>query len=425
MSNKTAILDYFLITLVFLFTVTVYFESMELPLPRMTNIIPLIILALLYINKIGKIEISFIVVVFFVIALIYIQGYLFGYSFLSSITYPLFVFVIPYLLYKVVGYRVFKYLVNIIYYTAIIAAVIWLLQVLYSPFNDFLQIIRLNSDHILVKGTEDRRRVSIAFIYTITNFTSDVLGVKILRNSGLYHEPGAFAYFIIIAIGINTITQHSYLNRKNIIMTIIMFTTFSTAGYLSLFVLMAYAVVNSNISVIIKIIAIPVFLVSTYVSFQKLEFMQDKIGYHYETQIDDKDGYSGAGGRFGRIRSSINLLSTSPVLGRGIITASREYNIGSPYYFPGAGLWRTLSSYGLLFAPVIYLLFYWGVRNLCIGYDYTRGYAIVLFISIAIGATSQQFFMDNVTMLFFMNGLLTFNKYDDRVIINIENYQRS
>ena len=413
MTNKEITLHYILVVMVLVFEVTVFFLAMESPIRRLISLIPFIILFILFINRIGirEIEFSFISVVIFVIVLILIQGYFFGFSLMTVVTYPLYVLFIPYLLYKIIGIRIFKYLLNVIYYTAIIASAIWLLQVVVSPFNDLFQHLRLSSGIPFIRGDEFNNRVSIAFFYTISHWKVDVLGVGILRNSGLYHEPGAFAYFLIIAIGINTILQQNIMNNKNIIMIIMIITTFSTAGYLALFVLLVFMIIDSNIHGGIKIFLIPSIIVLIFISYTQIDFMQDKIVASYEdqrlTQVDGEIVFEGGRGRVWRMESAINLLSTSPLIGRGIITAARDFEPGSPYYFTGAGIWRTLASYGLLFAPLLYLMYYAGIRKLCVAYNYNAAFAVFFFIAIAIGATSQRFFMDSITILFFIHGLIT------------------
>jgi hypothetical protein len=404
-TNKVR-LNYFLVILVLVLEVTIFFDSTNFPIPGTPSLISLAILMLLFFNRIGEVEIKFVLFLITVNMLIIIQGLLFGSSLITMITYPLNIIIIPYLLYKIVGDRIFEYLLNVIYYTAIFTTMIWLLQVLISPFNDLLQSLRLSSGIPFINGTEGKTRVSIAFIYTITHWRIDILGIGILRNSGLYHEPGAFAYFLIIAIGINTIIRGNLVNRKNFVMSLILLTTFSTAGYLSIIVLFSFAVFGSDIKSIYKVIAVPSFILATFLAYTELDFLQDKIEGQYETQMDGETDFASVGGRVGRVRSAVNLLSTSPLIGRGIISASRRFDQESPYYFTGAGIWRTLASYGIIFTPIICLFYILGIRKLCITYGYNRNFVIFFFAAIAIGATSQRFFMDNITILFFFNGLL-------------------
>ncbi len=423
LDNKTQRINYFLVTIVLILEVTIFFDDIffEFNVPNVTKIIAFAILLYFFIKRKRKFDRLFILFVLLVLFLILIQGVLFGFSPISFLTYPAAILFIPYFLYKVIGPRVFEYLVNIIYYTAIITSVIWLAQALFPPINDFLQYMKY-SDSIFTQGRIDPTRmdrVSLAFIYTIPPKDFEIFGIETIRNWGLYHEPGAFAVFLIIAIGINTIIQQSFVNKKNIIMSVILLTTFSTAGYLALFLIILNTVLISKINISLKVLTVLLFIIISIISYIQLDFMHEKIMNQYENEIDDDTIFEKEdGGRIWRVRAAINLLSTSPIIGRGIVTAARDFGPGSYYYFTGAGIWRTLSSYGLLFAPLIYYLFYRGTRRLCMDYNFHPSFALFFFLAIAIGATSQEFFMDNITMLLFINGLIVCNNKEKEEKIN-------
>jgi len=403
--------NYLLVTLVLILEVTVFFDSVELPISRGLSIITLGIITAFFLKRKEKLNLKVLFVLYVLILLIYVQGFFFGFSPITAITYPFFVLLIPYLLYKVVGNDIFKYVVNVIFITALVASSIWLLQVLFTSFDIFVQSLRFATVNPLISGSQDNFRVSIGMLYTINHWTINIYGVEVLRNAGLYHEPGAFAYFLILAIGINTIIQKSYYNKKNIILSIIMVTTFSTAGYLALFVLLTYTVLKSKKSSFFKIINVSLFTIVVVLSFTQIDFLQEKLERQYETQINMDLTEETSAGRVLRIRRALNLLSTSPVIGRGIISAARDFEPGSPYFFTGAGIWRTLSSYGILFTPIILFFYIKGINNTCNQYHFDKNFTFYLFIAIAIGATSQRFFMDNITMLLFIAGLVGFKEH--------------
>jgi hypothetical protein len=395
---------YALVALVLILEVTTFFEAVEIPMPRGIYTVPLLVLTLVFIHQEREIDIKIVITVLIVVLLIILQGVFFGVSIPTLITYPAFTLIIPYLLFKIVGYKLFEYLVTIIFYTAIVSTAIWVLQSAIPQVNDLLFSLK-NNPGGLIQG-ERGVRVSLFFLYTIRDTPIDVAGIPFLRNPGLYHEPGAFAYFLILAIGLNTILSRGYFNKKNLIMTGILCTTFSTAGYLALFILLTFVVIKSGLSFDYKVLIIAAFVILTYVAFTQLDFMHEKIAQQYVTQVDDDSVFDSQGGRVRRIRSALYLLSTSPVIGRGIISASRDFELGSIYFFTGAGAWRTLVSYGIVFAPIIFFLYYRGITNLCRLYGYHTGFAMFFLTAILVGATSQKFFTDNITMLLFIYGLL-------------------
>jgi len=407
--------NYLLVFFVLVMEVTVFFDTIDLPIPRGLSLLTFVVLAAVFLKRNQTLHKRFIYVLVITIILIIIQGVLFGFSIVTTITYPLFVFAVPYFLYKIIGKDIFIYVVNVIFYTALFASFIWLIQAIFPPVDNILQALRSSAGNPLINGSEDRYRVSIGMLYTIPNWTSNFFGIEILRNAGIYHEPGAFAYFLILAIGLNTIIEKEFFNRKNLLLSCMLLSTFSTAGYLAFFVLLTYAVFQSELNATLKVFIVPVFFFVAFISFTQLDFMTDKIVEQYETQLDDESVFESRGGRVRRARSAVYLLSSSPFIGRGIISASADFELGSPYFFTGAGIWRTLSSYGMLFAPLIFLIYFLGIRKLSGQYQFDKNIAIYLFIAIAIGATSQRFFMDNITILLFMHGLLHVNNGIDNL----------
>lgn len=404
------ILSYIVLIVILLIETSPFLSDYSLPVLGSLSFIPLIILLLIAVFQKIHLNFSFLLICIAVVLLIYVQGLFFGFSVITVFTYTSFVFIVPYLVYKIVGDNVFYYLINIIFYTSIFSTVIWVVQVLIPPFNDLLQTLRMSTPTLLIDGqhgADTTDRVSIAFVYTITHWPRDFMGIEILRNTGMYSEPGAFAYFLILAIGLNTIMQKSYLNKRNVILTFILLTTLSTAAYLALIFLAAHAVFKANVHINFKMLLLPIVLAMAVIAFTRLDFLESRIESEYTTQIDSYEVYEDRSGRVRRVRSAINLFSTSPFIGRGIISASRDFDLGSPYYFTGAGIWRTISSYGILFAPVIFFFFYWGIREKCREHQFYPSFALVLFLAIAVGATAQGYFMDNITMLLFYYGLLS------------------
>jgi hypothetical protein len=410
--NARLITDYFIVTLVLILEVTVFFSDTNFLIPRGEVLLAFVIVLTIYLKRGGTLRIinkSFFILIIGVLLLILLQGVFFGLSILTLFTYVIFVFITPYLLYKSVGSKIFDYIVNIILITGVVSTIIWFFQNIYSPLNVYLQILRLNPELFFVQGNIEESRISVAFIYTITYWYANFFGYEILRNSGLYHEPGAFAYFLILAIGLNTIIKSSFLNKKNIVLSAILLTTFSTAGYISFFLLLSFSTIKSNINIVFRLLVFPIFLFISIALYTQLDFMGDKMTQQFETELTDDTVFEDRGGRIRRIRASLNLLSTSPIIGRGIISASREFELGSIYYFTGAGFWRTLSSYGIIIAPLLFFYYYKGIRRLCEDSGYDTKFVLFFFVAIILGATSQRFFMDNITLLLLIHGLLSQN----------------
>lgn len=410
------ILSYFLVTLVLVLEVTVFFRLKSFPIPRMLEFLLFCTLGGIWFFKGNILDRRIIVALFVLVGLILLQGVFFGIRLTTVFTYPAFVLLIPFFLYRIVGYKVFNYLVDIVFYTALISTAIWLLQNLIPPFDAYLQSLRGSSNPFVQGGLGD---YSLLFIHTIHGGAQEFFGIDIYRNPGLYHEPGAFAHFLVLAIGLNTILQNAFWNKRNIILCSIVITTFSTAGYLALFPLLGFAVLQLKIRPSAKALILMLFVFILSISTITFEFLGEKIVDQYETQMHGELRPEFSGGRIERIRRALNLFSTSPIIGRGIITEARDFHPTSRYYFTGAGAWRTLSSYGIIFAPIIFFLFYRGIKNLCILHNYNQRFALFFFVAVLVNATSQRFMLDNITILLFIFGLL----YSQKEMLRMRSHQ--
>lgn len=111
----------------------------------------------------------------------------------------------------------------------------------------------------------------------------------LLRNCGFMWEPGYFAVVIIFGIGFNWLLSGIKFNLKFIIYLIALLTTFSTAGYISLVIILSIALLRKiNILRIVLLLSLLI-LFSSYV--YKMEFMGGKIAKNIEYINEDTFNY--------------------------------------------------------------------------------------------------------------------------------------
>jgi hypothetical protein len=365
-------------------------------------VVPFLILFLIFFHRGYKIEKKIVYLFLIITTLISLQGLFWGFKPLTLFTYFSFTVLTPYFLYRVVGNRIFEYLAKIIYITAVYSIILWLMQVLIPPFDQFLQDFKIFVFH---NYSFDFWPRSI-LLYTVANSYADLSVIDIYRNAGIYHEPGAFAYWLIIGIGLNTIITKNSFDRKNIMMSIALITTFSTAGYLQLFALSLFFVIRARINPIFKTIVFALFIFSSVHVYTSAEFLQEKISKHYLAQnLSSVEGVYTTG-RFTRALKIMNNIKQSPVFGRGIITASEDNKKYSAYDMSGTLSLAIFARYGLLFGFLFYLFFYRGIKRVCVLYNFSQRFPIFFLLAIAIGGFSQSFFYDNITIQFFFAGLL-------------------
>lgn len=394
--------DFFLVLMVFMFTVSPFFL-----LAKLNLLFAFIVLAIIFFKRGYRIERKVIFLVLIAIILISVQGFLWGFNLLTLFTYTAFAILTPYFLFRIIGINVFNYLVRIIYISAFYTLFIWFLQVMVPPFDSFLQDLK---NYVYINYSWDRWARSLIF-YTVANpeYKINIGFMDIYRNSGIYHEPGAFAYWLVFGIGLNTIIRKKYLNKKNLIMTIALITTFSTAGYLQLFVLVLFFIIKSRINLMVKAISVIIFIILSLNLYTTVGFLGFKISQHYTAQSSVQLEGAYTTGRFIRIRKALAVIEQSPLFGRGIITASAA---DDPYskYDAGTATLGIIAHYGLILGFLYYLFLFRGINILIIHNKYSTSYAIFFLITLMMGGLSQNFIYDVITLQLFFLGLLQWKR---------------
>lgn len=132
------------------------------------------------------------------------------------------------------------------------------------------------------------------------------------RNCGAFWEPGMFAVFLNLAILINIyINRDSVFSRKNIVLITALLTTFSTTGYIVLF-LIFISIFILNKKVEWAILYIPIVLIVVLIAYSyvwKMDFMSNKI-----TEQVDEAQYNRTS-RFGAAVYHFEILKESPMTG--------------------------------------------------------------------------------------------------------------
>ena len=341
-------------------------------------------------------SINFIRVLIVVYALVIIQWVLYGGFSPAGIYKPLLLFLTPFILYRLLGLKYFRCLFDIIYYSSIFTFPIYLLQSLIPTFN------------ALVTKT-----MEFAFQYAWTDWPRSILfysmprgsGFILLRNSGIFHEPGAFSLYLMLAIIINTFFTRNTLDKKNIILAIILLTTFSTAGYLLLALFLAYAIPKLKMHPVLKYLFLFIMIFVLINTYRSQDFLQQKIKEQYSSQTSAIEANRASQGRFYAFFKAYEIFKQNPIIGKGILEVNRPVGkeINSSGF--GWGFMGFFANYGILFG-LSYLIFYYkGLKELCLFYGLSKRFAILLFIIIQVGLSTQTFFFHASFVMFFIIGL--------------------
>jgi len=392
-NNKTKFIDYILVLSFLLITASPFFGLVSVLVPFTFMVI--IWAYALYKKKLRNSKKIFLVLIA-VYALIIIQWVLYGGFSLAGIYKPLLIFFTPYIFYRLLGWKYFRYLFDIIYYSSIFTFPIYLIQSLFQPVNA-----------LVIKAMD------FAFPYAWTDWPRTILfysmpresGFLLLRNSGIFHEPGAFSLYLMLAIIINTFFTGKALDRKNIILAIILLTTFSTAGYILLILFLAYAIPKSKMNLILKFIVFLIMIIITIKTYTSQEFLQQKIEENYSSQVNAIENNEAGEGRFFGFFLAYKVFKQNFLFGNGILMANRPVGkelINSGF---GLGFMSFLANYGIIFGFFYFLFYYKGLKKLCLFYGLPKSLAILFIIIIHAGLSTQSFFYHASFVMFFIIGL--------------------
>jgi hypothetical protein len=148
-----------------------------------------------------------------------------------------------------------------------------------------------------------------------------------LRNSGMFWEPGAFACYICLGFLLYLGEIRELLQTqlfKVFIILLALITTYSTTGYLVLFII-GLTTIFLEYSKKYGIFALPiVILFSTiaYFTYENTEFLKEKIDHQIENSAN-RDTYEFSPDRFGAFLFDMHYIQKHPFVGNGMHQSTR------------------------------------------------------------------------------------------------------
>ncbi len=184
---------------------------------------------------------------------------------------------LPYMLTTYYGKNLFTKLESIFYILTFVSLPLFALNLIFKPFFDsFAPSLAWFTNPNLIGNPN---YWSCGFY---VNAVPEIAGglISYLRNSGFMWEPGYFALICTWSIIYNWLLYGVKFNKRFVVYSLAILTTYSTAGYLSLFV---FAVIffTKKISLSRVMLLIPVVLFFVYYIYQ-LDFMGNKIDSYIE-----------------------------------------------------------------------------------------------------------------------------------------------
>lgn len=179
--------------------------------------------------------------------------------------------------------------INILYYFSLISFVFF---VLYYADSHLVGQFAKAVPGIFVKtsvfyGTEINQINPIFYTFD-NNF------LELGRNNGPFWEPTVFATMLVIAQIFNFLLNKTFFNKKGIVFTIALLTTFSTTGFMAYFLLIIfYFLLSDRIKTFTKVIVLTGFIGLGVTVFTALPFLSEKIDNEIEKTDQEMDKYGG------------------------------------------------------------------------------------------------------------------------------------
>ena len=178
------------------------------------------------------------------------------------------------------------------------------------------------------------------------------------RNSGAFWEPGGFAAFLNLSLALHLIQNKFAFDRHARLIILTLMTTFSTTGYVVLFILLVFSMSNRMLSNITPgILAIRLFLITAlgllfFYLFYAVPIFRDKIDTQISAQqilisdIDFDNPNFGSLGRFGSMIVDLRSIQDRPLFGRGY--SDSEFKAQFENYNFTNGLTSFMGHFGLV-----------------------------------------------------------------------------
>lgn len=192
--------------------------------------------------------------------------------------------------------------------------------------------------------------LDVPYTKSLLLYTSFDLPKDMLRNSGMFWEPGAFAGYLVLALLFIILQNRGFTlgayKKQAIWIVLGLLTTLSTTGFLVLaLILLIYIVQNYKFG---KFILIPVIAVGGYFAYNNLEILGEKLEDQYNEAAEmDKSDVSNT--RFGALNMDLQYIEDKPFTGNGLDKRTR-YRF-HPWVDDGIGHGNGMSNF----------IVYWGI----------------------------------------------------------------
>lgn len=234
----------------------------------------------------------------------------------------------------------------------------------------------------------ESKQVNPVFYNFDSNYTE--LG----RNNGPFWEPTVFATMLIIAQIFNLLLNKKLFNKKGIVFSIAILTTFSTTGFLAYFLLLvAYFLFSDRIRTGMKVVMMGAVCAISIGLFTNLSFLSEKIDNEIEKTDQEMDKYGGDS-RLASALMDLNEVTEKPsyiLFGKGVDANSRIAGVDKEV-LRNCGDTALLIQWGAIFFIAYIGLLFYSFWELAGYYEIHRGFAFVFTLIFLLLGFSEVYF---------------------------------
>ncbi|NVO08502.1 MAG: hypothetical protein HXX16_00940 [Bacteroidales bacterium] len=303
----------------------------------------------------------------------------------------------PYILIKCFGPSFWNKFETYIFYLTLISIPLFLLNILFTNFFDSLSGY-FNS--ITTQSLAANPNYWSSFFY-VNAFIDNGYGIR--RNCGFMWEPGGFALIIIFGMILNWLKNGVNIDKRSVVYTLALITTFSTAGYLALFFLVI-AIYIKKITLVNSLIVLSFFGIFG-ASIYNLGFMSDKINTNIEAynENESKDSETKVNRLLGA-KNAILRTFRYPT-GKGLLSGQDTDLLKTDLKDGTNGLGSLLETWGFFVFPFLLYLIYKFMKI----YNYAnlkRPTIVIFFIAFLIMLFSNPISMAVFLYIIIINALV-------------------
>jgi hypothetical protein len=283
-----------------------------------------------------------------------------------------------YIIVKQVGLTLIFHFEEIVYKLVLISMGFWIIQLI--DFDAVFYMVGLFEKIFPFLDYRGDKFANI-WVFTVNNSANYE---HWYRNSGFAWEPKGFANYIFIALVFNFLKQKksNLKNRRGLVYFLAMLSTFSTTGYILLFVYAVFVITNlySITSRALSMSAVMIFSISLFFGspllYEKIKNeidMTAKLTSYVEMQGDSEERKSL--GRFGSLAVDFNDFMKRPLFGVGMQEEERTQGLFVQIVRVN-GFSDLLSRFGLFGVIFVFLSYYISFRYVAVACQ-SRGGAIL------------------------------------------------